>query len=662
MTEQKSTILHVDDDEANRYAVTRSLRKAGFEVTEAADGTDALRKAAAQPDLIILDVRLPDIDGFEVCRRIKADPATSNIPILHLSASLVSGEDKAQGLNCGADGYLIRPVEPVELVATVNALLRARRSEEKLRYSEARFRRLVEDIKDYAIFMIDLDGLVTSWNAGAERVLGYTEAEVLGKPVTMLFTPEDRAAGVPERELRTVRDQGRASNERWHVRKNGERFFVDGVTTTVRDETGKLLGCSKLMRDVTERRHAEEERERLLVAEQAARAEAERAGRMKDDFLATLSHELRTPLNAILGWATILGSKSPSPDDLHEGLETIRRNARAQTQIIEDLLDMSRIISGKVRLDVQRLDLSSVVRQAVDTVTPAAEAKGIRIQAALDPTATISGDPGRLQQVFWNVLTNAIKFTPKGGRVQVILERVNSHIDVGVTDSGEGIPAEFLPRVFDRFRQADASTTRRHGGLGLGLSIVRQLVELHGGTVRAASLGAGHGSTFTVSLPLTVVQAEPGTPVEHRHPESDTGTAPDITDALCARLRGVRVLVVDDEADARALLWRVLDDCGAIVTTAASAGEALDRLREARPDVLVSDIGMPDEDGFSLIRRVRALGPEQGGNIPAVALTAYARVQDRVMSITAGFHMHVAKPVEPAEFIATVASLACRVG
>jgi len=402
----------------------------------------------------------------------------------------------------------------------------------------------------------------------------------------------------------------------------------------------------------------EAEREGLLISERAARAAAENASRMKDEFLATLSHELRTPLNAIVGWSQILQS-SHAPQDLKEGLEVIARNARAQQQIIDDLLDMSRIISGKVRLDVQRIDLRAVIVAAIDTVRHAAEAKGIRLQPVLDPRAgPVSGDQNRLQQVFWNLLTNAIKFTPRNGRVQVVLERVNSHLEIAVIDTGEGIKPEFLPHVFDRFRQADASTTRRHGGLGIGLAIVKQLVELHGGTIRVTSQGQATGTAFTVTLPLTVLHSEPEPKQERRHPtvRPDFGVPAE----MCLKLRGVKVLVVDDEPDARTLVRRLLEDCEAVVATASSAAEAFESLLRHQPDVLVSDIGMPGEDGYSLIRRVRKLDAATGGQTPALALTAYARSEDRTNAILAGFQMHASKPVQPSELIAMVASLAGR--
>jgi PAS domain S-box-containing protein len=400
---------------------------------------------------------------------------------------------------------------------------------------------------------------------------------------------------------------------------------------------------------------------RLYDRERVARTEAECQSRMKDEFLATLSHELRTPLNAILGWSQILAGGSRNAEDLAEGLRVIERNARAQNQIIADLLEMSRIIAGKVRLDVQRVPLTPVIEAAVDTVRHAAEAKGVRLQVVLDSHAgPVSGDPARLQQIFWNLLSNAVRHSHRGGRVQVLLERVNSHLEVSVIDEGEGIDASFISAVFDRFRQADSSTTRRHGGLGLGLSIVKQLVELHGGAVRAKSPGPGKGATFIVTLPLTPIHAEPEPDVERRHPHA----APDRTvgDDACIKLGGVRVLVVDDEPDARALVKRLLEDCDAEVTTAGSAAEALEALRRDRPHVLLSDIGMPGEDGYSLIRRVRALAPAEGGDVPAVALTAYARSEDRTRALRAGFIGHVAKPVEPAELLATVAAVARRSG
>jgi len=402
---------------------------------------------------------------------------------------------------------------------------------------------------------------------------------------------------------------------------------------------------------------AAEERKALLDAERSARAAAERASVMKDEFLATLSHELRTPLNAILGWAQILSTTPPEDDDLREGLSVIERNARAQTQLIEDLLDMSRIISGKLRLDVQRVDLRSVIEDAVAAVRHSAEAKDIRLQVVLDPAAgPVQGDPNRLQQCFWNLLSNSIKFTTKGGKVKIALSRVNSHLEVCVSDSGQGIVAEFLPYVFERFRQADGSITRRHGGLGLGLSIVKHLIELHGGSIQARSEGEGQGATFTVELPLMVIHSvDPATLREH--PRS--ATAPVLSDDFPS-LDGITVLVVDDDPDARQLLRRVLGERGARVLVAATSPEGIELLQRERPDMLLSDIGMPGEDGYALIRKVRQLPVEKGGRTPAAALTAFARTEDRTRALRAGYQAHIAKPVEAAELIALVASFTNR--
>ncbi|HEY9878657.1 MAG TPA: ATP-binding protein [Leptolyngbyaceae cyanobacterium] len=415
----------------------------------------------------------------------------------------------------------------------------------------------------------------------------------------------------------------------------------------------------ELAKEIRQRRRVEEERAQLLVQEQKARAEAEKLNRLKDEFLSTVSHELRTPLNAILGWSHILRTTKVDEARMTRALETIERNARSQAQLIDDLLDISRIITGKIRLNVQTVELLPVIEAAIDTIRPAADAKNIRLQSVLDPVAgPILGDPERLQQIVWNLLSNAVKFTPKYGRVQVCLQRINSHVEIVVVDTGQGISAEFLPYVFDRFRQADSSITRSFSGLGLGLAIVRQLVELHGGTVHASSPGEGQGAAFTVKLPLIAVGPTVLEP-ERVHPAVGNGPSFDCSH----RLDELRILIVDDDADVRDLLAYTLEICGAKVIAAASANEAMAALATAPPkvDILISDIGMPDEDGYSLLRRVRALAPEQGGRVPAIALTAYARTRDRTAALLAGFQSHVAKPVEPAELIAVIANLADRI-
>ena len=393
--------------------------------------------------------------------------------------------------------------------------------------------------------------------------------------------------------------------------------------------------------------------------ERALRA-AEEASRAKDDFLATVSHELRTPLTPILGFARMLRSGQLDAATFERALASIERNAELQSHLIEDILDFARIIAGKLRLDVQPVDPAVVIDAAVDVVRPAAAAREVRLQAVLDPAAgPIAGDASRLQQVVWNLLTNAIKFTPKGGRVQVRLERVNSHVEITVSDTGEGISPDFLPFVFDRFRQADNSNTRRHGGLGLGLSIVRQLVEMHGGTVSVFSGGLEQGTTLTVKLPRMILHDGNLLKKDHtrHHPTAEQQSVP----FTCPpELAGLRVLIVDDEADARDMLATVLSSCGSEVTTATSAAEAIAAIKRLKPSLLISDIEMPCEDGYSLIANVRALTPEDGGLTPAIALTAHARIEDRMRALSAGYQMHVAKPVEPAELVIVIASLAGR--
>lgn len=409
-----------------------------------------------------------------------------------------------------------------------------------------------------------------------------------------------------------------------------------------------------LEREITERKRAEERREALLTSERAARSEAERATRLKDEFVATMSHELRTPLNAIVGWASILRQER-TPKVVAQGVEVIDRNAKLQARMVEDLLDMSRILSGKLAMELQRTDLSGVIDAAVEAVRPAADAKHVRVHTSIEASRPINGDPGRLQQVIWNLLTNAIKFTPPDGLVTVFAreaERGGTHqVEISVSDSGQGIDPKFLPFVFDRFRQADASTTRRHGGLGLGLSIVKSLVEMHQGTVEAQSPGEGQGATFIVCLPLAQAhtEANPGEPVSETVPEQTQ---------VCASLAGLRVLVVDDEADARTLAQRVLEERGAEVVAVGSAAEALQAFDGGtEPSVVVSDIGMPEHDGYDLIRRMRAL-PGSAGRVPAIALTALARDEDRKRTLLAGYQVHISKPVNPAELVTVIATLA----
>jgi PAS domain S-box-containing protein len=429
--------------------------------------------------------------------------------------------------------------------------------------------------------------------------------------------------------------------------------WIHAVYVPTKGDSDAVNGWIAAVTDISERKEMELERERSFEREREAREKAEEASRLKDEFLATISHELRTPLNAMLGWARLLQTGNLSAEETRQAIATIERNAKTQAQLIEDLLDVSRIITGKLRLNVRPVMMSTVIESAVASLMPTAEAKGITIQSMLDPDAgPVSGDAARLQQVFWNLLSNGIKFTPRGGRVQIRLERIDSHIEVTVSDTGEGISAEFLPYVFDHFRQEDGGTTRQHGGLGLGLSIVRQIVVLHGGTVTADSPGERKGSTFCVRLPLMVVQSRKDQG-ERVHPKAET-KALLILDRP-PNLHDVKVLLIDDDADTRTLLRTVLEQCGADVRDAASAEEGLNEAKKCKPSIVVSDIGMPTEDGYHFIEKFRAWERQTGRWTPAVALTAYARAEDRVRALKAGYQIHVAKPIEPVEFALVVA-------
>ena len=528
---------------------------------------------------------------------------------------------------------------------------------------------LIESADD-AIISKTLDGIITSWNHGAERIFGYTAEEAIGKPVTMLIPP-DHINEEPAILARLRAGDRIEHYETIRVTKNGRLIDISLTVSPIKGPNGQIVGASKIARDITEQRQARKSLAAAYEAAKQARAEAEQAAfekeqlyhqaeessRLKEEFLATISHELRTPLSAILGWTRMLRLGQLSADDHTKALDTIERNARAQAQLIDDLLDVSRIITGKLRMDVRPSDPNAFIDAAVEAVRPAAEAKGIRVQKVMDTGAvSIPGDPVRLQQVVWNLLSNAIKFTPRGGRVQIRSERVNSHLEIVVSDTGQGISSDFLPHVFDRFRQADQKTSRQHGGMGLGLAIVRHLVELHGGTVQAESAGPGHGATFTVQLPISPIY-QVDAPGGRVHPGArDLLPANESTD----RLDGLVILIVDDEPDTRELLRQGLEYCGATVRVAGSAAEALKALATEVPDILISDIGMPNVDGYDLIRQVRTLQTEEGRRVAAIALTAYTRVEDRLHALRAGYDMHVPKPVELTELCAVSASLTRR--
>jgi len=655
--------------------------------------------------------------------------------------------------------------------------LQRRLAEEQLHASEERFHALVDAVTDYAIFLLDATGHVATWNAGAKRIKGYDEAEIVGKHFSLFYAPEDRAAGRPGRILDTVRREGRFEDETWRVRKDGSRFWANVVLTALRNREGEIIGFAKVTRDLTTRRAAEEN-ERKLANERFARAaseaelqrllmlleqvpaivdllrgpdlvfefvhprslaamgdrdvlgrplleampelreqpyyqrlrrvyetgerfeqreallwrvidgerveryvdsvylpvrdaagaiegvmtfdldvteavrarqEMERVNRAKDEFLATMSHELRTPLNAIYGWATILRRKPREEEKLERGLEAIERNAKAQTRLVSDLLDVSRIITGKLELKLRRTEVAPLILAAADVVRPAADGKGVRLVVDVDPQlGETVADPDRIQQIVWNLLTNAVRFTPRGGRVTVLGDRTASGVVIRVQDSGAGIAPEHLPHVFERFMQVDSSTTRAHGGLGLGLAIVRYLVEAHGGSVEAHSVGLGQGATFTVQLPIRAVSTVRDQARADAEQAALERTAPPSSGDVVERpanLRGVRVLVVDDDGDSLEVVRLVLATAGADVTTAASAREGFELLDARGPfDIIISDIGMPEMDGYAFMRGVRSR--PVGANVPAIALTAYARAEDTERAKRAGYQEHLTKPVD----------------
>ncbi len=600
-------------------------------------------------------------------------PEASDFPAHELRVAAAEGRFEDEGWRVRKDGSrfwanvvitaLYGPDKKLVGFAKVTRNLTERREhEESLRHSEERFRLLVEGVSEYAIFMLDVNGVVTTWNSGAARIKGYRAEEIIGQHFSK-FYPEDAVeSGWPEHELRVAEAEGRFVDEGWRVRKDGSRFWAHVTITALRDDAGRMRGFAKLTRDLTERKRTEAleasgaERETMLQAERNARMLAQRTARIKDEFLATLSHELRTPLNAILGWTQLLRARGASePAELNRAMEIIERNARAQVRLIDDLLDLSRILSGRFRLDVQQVSLGDIARSALDSIEPAAQAKGVRLESILDPrSVVVSGDPARLQQVFWNLLSNAVKFTPKGGKIQVVLQRVNSRIEFSISDTGIGIPGAFLPHVFERFSQKDSSTNREYGGLGLGLAICKQLVDLHGGSIQAQSMGEGQGATFVVTLPLIILGKE-REPASRVHP-----TAAELPEVIpMPRLDGVRALVIDDEADALELIQRVLENQGALVTTVRSGDSALRLLESSTPDVLISDIGMPGLDGYQFMRRMRAAEPKER-RVPALALTAFARPDDRKHAILAGYQAHLAKPFDMAELAIVVAGLVGR--
>ncbi len=719
--EPKVNILLVDDKLENLLALEAILEKLGENLVRATSGEEALRCLLHQDfAVILLDVQMPGMDGFETATLIRNRGRSRHTPIIFLTAFSTSDQMLFKGYALGAVDYLLKPLDPNILTSKVIVFVELFKKTEavkqqaaqlvavntELRQSEERFRSL-STCSPVGIFEIDTEGGCKYTNPRYQAICGLKAAESLEKRWLESVHPEDKERAVASWSAYICEGRDYSEEFRFQTAHGSDRW-VQVRSSPMLSSQGELLGYVGTLEDITERKQAEEVRAQV-IQEQTARQEAEAANRMKDEFLAVLSHELRTPLTSMLGWSKILRAKKLDEKATSRALEAIERNATSQMQLIEDILDVSRIIRGQLRLNVSAVNLLSVMEAALEAVRPLAEPKDIKLNTVLDTSVgSVYGDPARLQQVVWNLLTNAIKFTPKGGRVEVRLSKYfgcsisdfgftqsfpagryandkaqepsndfglesdsenldssntdessnpkstiqnlkSQYAQIQVIDTGIGISSEFLPKVFERFRQADSTTTRSHNGLGLGLAIVRHLVELHKGTIFAQSSGTGQGATFTVRLPL--LQDNRG----NRGNREATG---EISSPVASTpLAGLRVLVVDDEADTRNFLSFMFEEYGAFATAVASVDEALAVLEQAKPDILISDIGMSEQDGYTLIRKLRSLEPEKGGRIPAIALTAYTREEDRLKALSAGFQQHLSKPIDPTKLIAVVANV-----
>jgi signal transduction histidine kinase len=628
------TILVVDDNPATLYTTTRVLRSAGFQVREACNGGEALQLALTGVDLLVLDVNLPDLSGFEVCKQLRDDERTRHLPVIHLSATFVKDVDKVQGLDVGADGYLTHPVEPPVLIATVQAFLRTRQAEERTRQSEAKYRAIF-DRAPSGIALLDQQLFCIEANAALPALLGRDASTLVGTDLRPLLA--EVAGGGPD--VRTELERHGSWSGAAPLPRGDKTVHLDWQLSQHALPGVWLL----LVNDVSALVQLETERTQLLASERAARADAERANRSKDDFLATISHDLRGPIGAIVNWSRVLQQPNVAPADRLEGARAIERNAALQVQLIADLLDVSRIASGKLRLTLGPVDAERVVDGALDVVRANAEAKNVTLGKTLHATARwLSADATRLQQVMWNLLSNAIKFTPAGGRVEVTLRDARPErggLEIVVRDTGEGIERDLLPHLFDRFRQGHRASPRQEG-LGLGLSIVRHLVEAHAGSVYVHSDGLGKGAEFVVHLPTATTR------------ELDVGAAacPELDGQALA---GMRVLVVDDDPDTRLHLQRVLEEHAAVVRSANGHAAAIALARTFHPDALVSDIGMPGRDGYELIRDLRGSG-WTAERLPAITVTAFTSDADRERALAAGFQRHLPKPVTPHDLIAAL--------
>ena len=682
MASDTPSILIVDDSADKLVALESILLDLRVDIVKARSGKEALRRLLAQDfAVVLLDVRMPVLDGFETATLIRERSRTEHTPIIFITAF---GDEThvARGYSLKAVDYILTPVVPEVLRTKVSVfveLFRAtaemKRHADSLRQRAAQLHRLASS--SLAInSALSLDQMLAVLTESAREILGAEGARAVAHvderrthravsaasvipdvddgdaPASSVVSGTNRAYRT-NRSLRPLRTgPGEDGNGDGRLRT----YDVLGAPLTGRD--GRNMGLVEVFGDANCGFTPEDEDLLVQLAQMTSIAientlfgEAREANRLKEEFLSTLSHELRTPLSAMISWLWMLRRKALDPEAAARAIEAVDRNARAQARLVDDLLDVSRIVTGKLQLDCRSLELGPVVEAATDSLTAAAEAKAITLARLIDPAAgRVLGDADRLQQVIWNLLSNAIKFTPRGGRVEVHLRRAGSSVEARVSDTGQGIAPGFLPHVFERFRQADPSSTRTSGGLGLGLAIVRQLVELHGGSVEALSAGEGRGATFVVSLPLAARPEEPLPAFAEAVPAEDAPRA----EPQCL-LDGIRVLVVEDEVDARDALSVIMSQAGATVTAVGTARDALSKLTAWRPDVLVCDIGLPAEDGYALIGKVRALGVDRGGSVPAVALTAYAQASDRARALAAGFQAHVAKPCEPDQLLRVLA-------
>jgi signal transduction histidine kinase/DNA-binding response OmpR family regulator len=691
----KVNILLVDDKPQQLLALETILEEPRQNIVRAYSGTEALRKILQEEfAVILLDVNMPGMDGFETASLIRQRKATEHVPIIFVTAF---GDETqiSKGYGLGAVDYILTPVVPEVLKTKVAVFVdlyrktaQIQRQAEWLRKRAAQLHKLTA--ASVAINSANsIERLLQTTTDTARDIVGshqsitlfiYNDTETQRPPrTTAVASVSEKYADWRNRRLaldpiaNTVVARSRSATRLtmeelkkhpdWEIVKAVEIPPVVGgiVAAPLTSRDGANLGVIYLTDPYDGVFSNDDEAVLVQLAqmtsvaiENSLYAEERETNRIKDEFLSTLSHELRTPLNAILGWTQLLHGET-SASEIEHGLDVVERNAKAQSKLIEDLLDVSRISTGKLRINPKPVKLRSVIASAVDACRPTAEAKGIDVGMVSDiEDDSVVGDPDRLQQVVWNLLNNSVKFTGSGGRINVTVDRSNNLLRVRVSDTGKGINPKFLPYVFDRFRQADSTSTRSHGGLGIGLTIVRHIVELHGGTVHADSAGEGHGSTFTVHLPPGTAVAIAGNGSTNSHGDE----VPIRRDAVS--LAGIHVLMIDDEADAREVIAETLKRAHARVTMAGSVKEALEAFMRETPDIVVSDIAMPERDGYDLIRTLRELPPLQGGDVPAIALTAYAREEDRLAALSAGFQIHLPKPVEPAELISSVAHLAFR--